>query len=59
MFKKIKAMFVPNPELLATQMLCDARLEMLKAQAAKEYWTAQCDMFTNRIARLQRVINNS
>lgn len=55
MFKMFKQFVSPNPTALATQLLVEAKLDSLKAQAAKEYWQAHSSMLEIRIMRLQKI----
>lgn len=59
MFKSIKKMYtMPSPDFLAAQMLHEAQLELLKAEAFKEHYVATVDMLRTRVARLNRNVNS-
>ena len=56
MFKSVKRLFVPDATSIAARLLAEARLDMLTAQHAKEHWTAQVDMLSVRLHRLQKAV---
>ena len=59
MLKSIKSLIIPDATAMAAQLLAEARLDMLKAQAAKEYWNAQVDMLHVRLGRLNQIVKSN
>lgn len=49
---------VPSPEVMAVQQLEEARRELLKARAEREYVTAIEGMYEERVARLTETVGS-
>lgn len=54
MFSFVKFFVTPNAERLEAEQHAEARLDLIRAEAASEYWNAMAVMLRARVARLSK-----
>lgn len=60
LIKQIKSLFLlPTPNVVAARDLAQAQLDLLAAEAQKEYYTANVALYKARIERLKSHVQNN